>query len=99
MVTQACADSPLQVVADGADRRGDDRLVEGGEEHAQQQADEDRQDLAVGVLAGLAGGEGRVGQVAGGRSAHRESSISLPTSTVAFAAHSLAVRRRVGWVP
>ena len=37
----------VQVVADGPDRRRDDGLVERGEEHAEHQAAEDREDLAV----------------------------------------------------
>ncbi len=46
---------PLQVVGDGADRRADDGLVEGTEEHAHHQARQDGHDLLVGVLAGLLG--------------------------------------------
>jgi hypothetical protein len=38
------------VVADRAHRRADDRLVEGGEEHARHQAEDDEQDLPVGHL-------------------------------------------------
>ena len=37
----------VQVVADGPDGRRDDRLVERGEEHAEHQAAEDREDLTV----------------------------------------------------
>ena len=48
----------LEVVGDGADRRGHDGLVEGGEEHAHHQADEDRDDLSV--------GQGPVGPGGGG---------------------------------
>ena len=40
----------VEVVGDGADRGTDDRLVERREEHAEQQAGQDRQDLRVGVL-------------------------------------------------
>lgn len=45
----------LQVVGDGADRGGDDGLVQGGEEHTGHQAQEDRDDLAVteGAVGGL----------------------------------------------
>ena len=50
----------VQVVGDGADRGTDDGLVERGEEHAQQQARQDRQDLLVGVLARLLTGGDRV---------------------------------------
>jgi hypothetical protein len=37
----------VEVVGDGADRGRDDRLVECGQEHADHQAGEDREDLAV----------------------------------------------------
>ena len=42
---------PVEVVGDRADRGADDRLVESTQEHAQHQPGQDRQDLAVGVLA------------------------------------------------
>ena len=54
---------PVEVVGDGPDRRADDRLVEGTEEHAHHQPDQDGQDLGVGVLAGLAGGGGASGRL------------------------------------
>ena len=44
---------PAEVVGDRADRRGDDVLVERGQEHAEQQPDQDRQDLAVGELTAV----------------------------------------------
>ena len=43
----------VEVVGDGADRRADDGLVEGGQEHPEQQPGQDREDLGVGVLTGL----------------------------------------------
>ena len=49
----------LEVVGDGADGGGHDGLVEGGEEHAHHQADEDRDDLSVGQgPVGTGGGGG-----------------------------------------
>ena len=52
----------VEVVADRADRGGHDHLVERGEEHAEHQAGEDREDLLVGqgtVSRGRGGGNGR----------------------------------------
>jgi len=40
----------VQVIADGADRRGDDGLVQRREEQAQHQPAEDAQDLPVAQL-------------------------------------------------
>ena len=45
----------VQIVADAPDRGRDDRLVEGGEKHAEQQPGKDRQNLTMGQRA-LAGG-------------------------------------------
>ena len=45
----------MQVVADRADRRRDDRLVQRGQEHAEQQARQDRHDLLVAQAARVGG--------------------------------------------
>jgi hypothetical protein len=43
----------IEIAGDRADGRGDDGLVEGGQEHAHQQAGQDREDLPVGQGDGV----------------------------------------------
>jgi len=70
----------VQVIGDRPDRRRDDRLVERGEEHPEDQADQDGHDLPVSETARLDRGRRRRPRplILGRRVAHPRSCGSMP---------------------